>query len=94
MDKSDFVPDKKYFVQADGEGIIIKQIKDKNPADDDGDTPPHLAALNGQFEVCKLIINMVEDKHPINVFGKTPKDVARRYSIWIGNNEKLIEFFK
>ena len=38
---------------------------DKNPANNDGKRPLHLAASQGHFEVCKLIVENIEDnKHP------------------------------
>ena len=41
--------------------LIIKRIKDKNARNDYGVTPPHLAARNGHFEVCLLILEIQAD---------------------------------
>ena len=42
---------------------IIRNIIDKNPANEDGVTPLHFAALYGlQFETCKLIANNIVNK--------------------------------
>jgi ankyrin repeat protein len=38
----------------------------KNPADNDGWTPLHWAAENGQLEIVKLLLEHAEDKNPAN----------------------------
>ena len=56
--------------------------RDKNPQiDRDDNTPLHLAAEFGAFEVFKLIIESIEDKlsrNPENVEGTTPLHIAAR----------------
>ena len=47
-------------------------IKNKNPANDDGDTPLHKAATEGYVKICKLILENVVDKCPIAAKGLTP----------------------
>ena len=47
-------------------------MEDKNPAENDGFTPLYVAAQNGHFQICKLIIDYVEDKNPANNLGYTP----------------------
>ena len=49
---------------------------DKNPEDNEGITPLHLAVENGRHGVCRLILKNVEEKHPENIYGKTPLDLA------------------
>ena len=51
-------------------------MEDKNPANIDGITPLSVAAQNGHFEVCQLIIQNVEDKNPANKIGDTPLHYA------------------
>ena len=48
----------------------------KNPANNDGWTPIHTAAINSNLEICRLIVNNVDNKHPINNEGKTPKNTT------------------
>ena len=54
--------------------LIIKDIENKYPANVNGDTPLHWAAIACRFSICKLIVENVENKQPINDFGNTPKD--------------------
>ena len=35
--------------------FILSKVIDKNPENEDGDTPLHEAAKNGSLEICKLI---------------------------------------
>ena len=50
----------------------IQCIEDKNPKDQFGDTPLHLATKKGHADVCKLIIDNVANKNPKNNHGETP----------------------
>ena len=47
-------------------------ICNKNPKDIIGNTPLHIAAYNGQLEICRFIVQNVEDKNPKNHQGRTP----------------------
>ena len=49
---------------------------EKNPADQIGETPLHLAALHNHFDICKLIISNVKNILPTTKYMKTPKDYA------------------
>ena len=55
-------------------------LKDKTPGDMYGLTPLHFAAMRGQLEMCKLILEMVDNKNPRTphaIYGKwTPLDWA------------------
>ena len=42
------------------------------------DTPLHLAACNGHFDICKLIIDAIEDLSPKDGNNNTPYDYARK----------------
>ena len=41
-------------------------------------TPLHLAAENGHFEICRMIMDSVEDKNPADQWGTTPWHEAER----------------
>ena len=47
----------------------MKEVQDKNPKDEDGLTPFHVAAGNGHTEICRLIFNSVKEKNPKDPFG-------------------------
>ena len=49
---------------------IFERAEDKNPKDNFGFTPLHLAAENGHLELCQLIIENVQDKNPKNSWDK------------------------
>ena len=54
----------------------MENLRDKNPASQNGMTPFHSATHNGHLEVCKLIIENVEDKNPQDHLGMTPLHIA------------------
>ena len=55
---------------------IMNQVSDKNPINDKGDTPLHLAAKFGHSSVCEAIMNNVINKNPPNNKGDTPLHCA------------------
>ena len=60
----------------------------KNHPDLDGKTPLHLAAEQGFFEICQLLIDNIDDKHPLAANEMTPKDYAKRYGHY-----EIVELF-
>ena len=60
----------------------------KNQADLEGKTPLHLAAEQGFFEICQLLIDNIDDKHPLAANEMTPKDYAKRYGHY-----EIVELF-
>ena len=45
--------------------FFIKNTDNKNPKDDEGETPLHIAAKNGKFQVCQMIFEAgIDDKNP------------------------------
>ena len=45
--------------------FFLNNIGDKNPKDDEGVTPLHIAAENGKFQVCQMILEAdIDDKNP------------------------------
>ena len=56
---------------------MLEEADDKNPTDDNYDTPLHLAAKGGHYAICKLIIDAgISDKNPSNRSDETPLGVA------------------
>lgn len=51
---------------------LLKNGADPNAQDDNGDTPLHYAAQNGNIEVVKLLLKNKADPNIINTFAKTP----------------------
>ena len=52
---------------------MLQKAVDKNPKDDNWDTPLHSAAKGGHYTICKLIIDAgIGDKNPSNINGETP----------------------
>ena len=57
--------------------LIINNLGyDKNPKDNAGVTPLHLAAEDGNLALCKLIVQNVIHKSPLDINQETPKDLA------------------
>ena len=56
---------------------MLEKAVDKNPKDDNWDTPLHSAAEGGHYTICKLIIDAgIRDKNPSNKNYETPLDLA------------------
>ena len=68
--------------------LIFENIEDNNPANNNGNTPLHYAAIYGQLEICKYLFPKIEDKHPLNRNGSTPKDLAKE-----NNHLKIWQYF-
>ena len=74
---------------------ILKNVLDRNPRDDTGQTPLHVA-LSGRLtkqcsllnnanlnkEVFKFILENIDDKNPEDNNGVTPKDIALEYGYY------------
>lgn len=58
---------------------IYIPVQDKNPGDNGGTTPLHLAAAEGHFQVCQAILNEVTDKNPSDDDDWTPFHAAAKY---------------
>ena len=43
--------------------FIIDKVAEKNPKNDTGLTPLHLAASKGNFEICDLVLKNTNDKN-------------------------------
>ena len=52
--------------------MIINSVEDKNPRENDGYTPLHVAAAFGNLDIYEAIMKVVEDKNPANNVGWTP----------------------
>ena len=56
---------------------FLKNMPYRNPGTRNGQTALHIAADNGQLEICKLILSVIEDKNPSNKKeGATPLHLA------------------
>jgi len=60
--------------------VLLDNQVDKNPTTNNGCTPLHYAAMNGQLDACKTLIDYGVEKNQKNVFmfGWTPLDLAAR----------------
>ena len=59
--------------------LILKNIQCKgckNPKDNSGTTPLHLAAENGRVGLYQLILKHAEEKNPRDIHGRTPIDLS------------------
>ena len=52
--------------------MLVENVGIINPADNFGNTPLHMAASEGNFEIFELIFQNVNDKNPSNINGGTP----------------------
>lgn len=52
------------FRQAYRAPLIAENLEDKNPQSDNGLTPLHIAAEEGNVEVCKFLIEEIKNKNP------------------------------
>ena len=48
----------------------------KNPKNNVGSTPLHLAAQSGHLDICKIIIDNIDDVSPEDNNGRTPLYIA------------------
>ena len=56
--------------------LIVRNTLEKNPSDTNGETPLHMAAVEGHFDVYKAIMDHVEDKNPKEMNDWTPLHLA------------------
>ena len=66
----------------------MKEVIDRNPRNNHGQTPLHLAAKNGHLKVCKTIIKEADDKNPKDNQGMTPFHIAA-----LMGHEKICKVF-
>ena len=59
--------------------LLMYELKDNNPKDENGGTPFHEAAKNGHVEICKLFMFTLKDKNPKDEGGNTPLHDAAFY---------------
>ena len=49
--------------------VPIEKVEEKNPKDRQGSTLLHIAANNGNLQLCQLIVNYINDNHPFDNLG-------------------------
>ena len=59
--------------------FIVKNLENKNPGDDKGVTPLHVAARCGKEDVCRFLMDNLVDKNPQANNGITPLHEAASY---------------
>ena len=68
----------------------MENVEDKNPQIGSGQTLLHLAAMEGHFEICKLLLfgtrYLTFDINPKNFEDKTPLDLAME-----NNHQKICD---
>ena len=48
------------------QNLIRSSLADKNPENDNGFTPLHEAAKNGNLNICQLILKNIKEDNPMN----------------------------
>ena len=51
---------------------ILKNVQEKNPGDNNGMTPLHLASLRNHIAFAKFLIDNIDEKNPGDLTGRTP----------------------
>merc|ERR1712151_321309 len=62
--------------------LLLEAKADIQGADDDNDTPLHLACMNSSFELATLLVENKADPNAKNNAGKKPLSVARGPGNW------------
>ena len=57
--------------------LIVQHAKDKNPADEYGKTPLHIAVKGGHLDIACSILERVDNPNPADQFGQTPLPLAQ-----------------
>ena len=62
---------------------MLEFIDDKNPKDNRGMTPLHLAALNKHENIVNCLLQFAEEKNPKDIKGWTPlRLIGAKYGRW------------
>ena len=67
----------------------MENVEDKNPQIGSGQTLLHLAAMEGHFEICQLLLKNTIDRNPKNFDDKTPLDLAME-----NNHQKICDLIE
>ena len=59
--------------------MLANCVEDKNPINNLGGTPFHLAAISNQLSICVLMMKDVEVKYQEDYYGITPFQYAAMY---------------
>ena len=60
-----------------GKVVTCLFILEKNPSNEYGATPFHVAADYGNYSVCRLMLSNIQNYEPIDGNGKTPFQLAK-----------------
>ena len=69
--------------------LFVKNVDNKHPRNNNGDSPLHAAVILQNLELCKIFFNSVEDELPRNDFHETPLDVAEE-----AGYSEIVDYFK
>ena len=75
--------------------LTLPNVQDKNPGNNIGLTPLHIAAAKGYIGICKYIVEFLDDVNPRSNNGHTPLGLAfikRRFKIYELLRKRKIEF--
>ena len=56
--------------------LVVEKVVNKNPVDNNGTTPYHIAAINNNVELCRSLMEHLMDKNPRNCDDDTPLHLA------------------
>ena len=69
--------------------ILAPLTHNPNAPDRNGETPIHVAAINGHTEIVKILAPLTENPNLSNKLGRTPFDIAKNEEI-----RSILESFK
>ena len=64
-------------------------MENKNPSDNLGWTPLHIAAENGHLDIVKYIVQDLDERNPKTINGETPISLARDI-----NHHEIVTFLE